>query len=343
MRKLLNTLYITTPEIYLSLKGENIIILQKEKTIGRLPLHNLEGICTFGQAGASPALMHACAEHNIYISFLSRSGRFLARVIGESKGNVILRKTQYRISDNEQESTKIAKNIIFAKISNQKWMLERMTRDYPLRLDIPAFKATSKELSKIMKKILEVKDLEQLRGFEGNAANSYYNHFNDMILQQKEDFYFHNRNRRPPTDRVNALLSFAYTLLANDVAAALEAVGLDAYVGFLHRDRPGRASLALDLMEELRGVIADRFVLSLINKKMIQSNDFLTKENGAILLTDEARKKFLKLWQERKQDTLTHPRLKEKITWGLIPHSQALLLARYLRGDSEEYPPFLWK
>lgn len=343
MRKLLNTLYITTPDIYLSLKGENIIVSQKERQLGRVPLHNLEGICTFGQAGASPALMKACADRNISLVFLSRSGRFLARVIGESKGNVVLRKTQYRISDNEGESAKISRNFIFAKVSNQKWMLERMTRDYPLRLDVPAFKATSRELSNLMKKILDTVELDELRGFEGMAANSYFKHFNDMILQQKADFYFYNRNRRPPTDNVNALLSFAYTLLANDVAAALEAVGLDAYVGFLHRDRPGRASLALDLMEELRGVLADRFVLSLINKKVIQPNDFLKKENGAILLNDDARRKFLTAWQERKQDTLTHPRLKEKITWGLVPHAQALLLARYLRGDSEEYPPFLWK
>ncbi|MBK3496454.1 type I-C CRISPR-associated endonuclease Cas1 [Viridibacillus sp. YIM B01967] len=343
MRKLLNTLYITTPDIYLSLNGENIVITQESNQLGRLPLHNLEGVCTFGHAGASPALMHACAERNISLTFLSRSGRFLARVIGESKGNVVLRKTQYRISDNEMESAKVARNFIFAKVSNQKWILERVTRDYPMRVDVPVFKETSKYLSEMMRKILNTNDLDQLRGFEGQAASSYYKLFNEMILQQKDDFYFITRNRRPPTDNVNALLSFSYTLLANDVAAALESVGLDAYVGFLHRDRPGRASLALDLMEELRGVVADRFVLSLINKKVIQSKDFLKKENGAVLLTDDARKKFLKAWQERKQEQLTHPRLKEKITWGLVPYTQALLLARFLRGDSDEYPPFLWK
>lgn len=343
MRKLLNTLFITTPEIYLSLKGENVVITKEDEQLGRLPLHNLEAICTFGYAGASPALMHACAKNNISLSFLSRSGRFLARVIGESKGNVVLRKTQYRISESELESTKVARNFIFAKVSNQKWILERMTRDYPLRIDVPALKQVSSDLSLLMKQILNVNDLEQLRGYEGQAANSYFKCFNQMILQQKEDFYFKTRNRRPPTDNVNALLSFSYTLLTNDVLAALEAVGLDAYVGFLHRDRPGRASLALDVMEELRGVIADRFVLKVINKKILKSSDFLKKENGAVLLTDDGRKKFIRAWQERKQEPLTHTYLNEKINWGLVPHAQAMLLARYLRGDLEEYPPFLWK
>lgn len=343
MRKLLNTLYITTPDAYLSLKGENVIVSKDDQQLGRIPLHNLESICTIGWAGASPALMYACTERNISLCFLSTSFQFKARVIGESRGNVVLRKTQYRVSDNEKESAKIARNFIFAKISNQKWILERATRNYPMRIDVPAFKETSKYLSEIMRKILDTEDLELLRGLEGNAANSYFKHFNEMILQQKNDFNFNKRNRRPPTDNVNALLSFSYTLLTNDVASALESVGLDAYVGFLHRDRPGRASLALDLMEELRAVIADRFVLNLINKKMITSKDFVRKENGAVLLTDEGRKVFLKAWQDRKQDQVTHPRLNERIPWGLVPYCQALLLARFLRGDEEEYAPFLWK
>lgn len=279
MRKLLNTLFITTPDIYLSLKGENVVVTKDETQLGRIPLHNLESICTFGYAGASPALMHACASQNIALTFLSRSGRFLARVIGESKGNVVLRKVQYRISDNEVESAKIARNFIFAKVANQKWILERMTRDYPMRLDVPALKQTSSELSNSLKDILQTNDLEQLRGFEGQAAYNYFKCFDQMILQQREAFFFKTRNRRPPTDNVNALLSLAYTLLSSDVAAALEAVGLDAYVGFLHRDRPGRASLALDVMEELRGVVADRFVLKIINKKILTVNDFVQKEN----------------------------------------------------------------
>ncbi len=343
MKKLLNTLFVTTPDIYLSLKGENVVVSKDEEQLGRLPLHNLEAICTFGYAGASPALMYACAEKNISLTFLSRSGKFLARVIGESKGNVVLRKTQYRMSDNHVESVKIARNFIFAKVSNQKWILERMTRDYPMRIDVPAFKQVSGELSKLLKQIIETSDLEQLRGVEGQAANSYFKCFNQMILQQKDHFYFKTRNRRPPTDNVNALLSLSYTLLANDIASAVENVGLDAYVGFLHRDRPGRASLALDLLEELRGVVADRFVLKVINKKIVNDQDFVRKESGAVLLTEDGRKKFIKAWQDRKQEELKHPFLNEKINWGLVPHAQAMLFARFLRGDLEEYPPFLWK
>lgn len=343
MRKLLNTLFITTSDIYLTVKGENVIVLKDDTQLGRIPFHNLEAICTFGYAGASPSLMYACAERNVALSFLSQSGRFLARVVGESKGNVVLRKTQYRLSDNETESAKIARNFIFAKVANQKWILERMTRDYPLRIDVPYFKQISSQLSEYLKEILATDDLERLRGLEGQSANNYFKCFDDMILQQKEAFYFKHRNRRPPLDNINALLSFAYTLLANDVASALENVGLDAYVGFLHRDRPGRQSLALDVMEELRGVVADRFVLKIVNKKIVNVKDFVTKENGAVMLTDDGRKKFIQAWQERKQETLTHPYLKEKINWGLVPHAQAMLLARFLRGDLEEYPPFLWK
>lgn len=343
MKKLLNTLFITQPDVYLSLDGDNIVLLKEQEKLGRLPLHNLEAVVSFGYTGASPALMGYCADRNISLIFLTKNGRFLARVIGQSRGNVILRKKQYRISEDETVSAKIARNFIVGKIYNQKWMIERMTRDYPLRVDVPQFKEVSKQLSSIILEVRACEDLESLRGWEGQAAVSYNKIFNQMILQQKEDFYFTLRSRRPPLDNVNAMLSFAYTLLANDMAAALEGVGLDAYVGFLHRDRPGRASLALDVMEELRGVYADRFVLSLINKKVMNKDDFFKKENGAIIMTDEARKKFLAAWQNKKQDKITHPYLGEKISWGLVPHSQALLLARYLRTDLDEYPPFLWK
>ena len=218
-----------------------------------------------------------------------------------------------------------------------------MTRDHPMRIDVEQFKDTSAQLSLIIDEVMECSDLESLRGWEGQAAIAYNKVFNQMILQQKEDFYFKLRTRRPPQDNVNAMLSFAYILLANDVTSALETVGLDAYVGFLHRERPGRASLGLDVMEELRGVFADKFVLNLINNRVINSNDFIKKENGAVLMKDEARKKFLSAWQRRKQDKLTHPYLKEKIVWGLVPYTQSLLLARYLRGDIDQYPPFLWK
>ncbi|MCL1989572.1 MAG: type I-C CRISPR-associated endonuclease Cas1c [Defluviitaleaceae bacterium] len=343
MRKLLNTLFITQPDIYLSLDGDNVVVLQNDTKLGRVPLHNLESIVTFGYTGASPALMGYCAKRHISIVFLKPNGRFLARVIGESNGNVVLRKKQYRVSDDLTASCHVARNFIIGKVYNSKWILERTVRDHGLRIDVAKFKEVSNHLSEVIKAVRVCDDLEVLRGLEGQAAFSYYQIFDHMILQQKEDFYFHNRSRRPPLDHVNAMLSFAYTLLANDVAAALEGVGIDAYVGFLHRERPGRVSLALDVMEELRSVLADRFVLSLINKKIMQKHDFVKKENGAVMMTDEARKAFLSAWQTRKQEQLTHPYLKEKIPWGLVPHVQALLLARYLRGDLDEYPPFLWK
>ncbi|WP_017472780.1 type I-C CRISPR-associated endonuclease Cas1c [Amphibacillus jilinensis] len=343
MKKLLNTLFVTQPDVYLSLNGDNIVLSKEKEKIARIPLHNLESIVSFGYTGASPQLMGYCAEQNISLVFLKQSGQFLARVSGKSKGNVVLRKEQYRLSDDERQSALIARNFIIGKVYNNKWILERMTRDYPLRIDVDKFKSVSEHLSELLIHIRTCEDLESLRGWEGQAAFSYNSVFDAMILQQRDDFYFKSRNRRPPLDNVNALLSFVYTLLANDTAAALETVGLDAYVGFLHRDRPGRVSLALDLMEELRGVYADRFVLSIINKKVLNKEDFLKKENGAIILKEEGRKKLLKAWQTKKQDKITHPYLAEKISWGLVPYAQSMLLARYLRGDLDEYPPFLWK
>lgn len=343
MRILLNTLFVNQTDVYLALDGGNVVLLKEEEKLGRVPLHNLESIVTFGYTGASPALMGYCAENNISLTFCTKNGRFLARVIGKSKGNVILRKRQYRFSDDERISALIARNFILGKTYNAKWILERMTRDYPLRINIESFKEVSSSLTDLCLAIKECQDLEILRGLEGQAAISYNNLFNSMILQQKDVFSFKRRTRRPPLDRVNALLSFAYTLLANDTGSALETVGLDAYVGFLHRDRPGRISLALDMMEELRGVYADRFVLTLINRKEINKNHFVAKENGAIIMTEDGRKVFLKAWQEKKQEKITHPYLGEKISWGLVPYAQAILLARYLRGDLDEYPPFLWK
>ena len=343
MKKLLNTLFITSPDAYLSLDGENIVVSREGERVGRYPLHNLEAVCTFGHAGASPALMGACAKRDIAITFLTRNGHFLARVIGESRGNVILRKEQYRISDDETHSAIVARNFILGKVYNNKWILERATRDYPLRIDVDKLKKVSASLSEVMKSIRSVEDLETLRGFEGTAAVQYNSVFDELILQQKEQFYFKSRNRRPPLDNVNALLSFTYTLLANDMGAALESVGLDAYVGFLHRDRPGRASLALDMMEELRGVYAERFVLSLINKKIVNDKGFTRKESGAVIMDDDTRRKVIMSWQEKKQNKIQHPFLNEKIPWGLVPYAQSLLLARFIRGDLDEYPPFFWK
>lgn len=343
MRQLLNTLYITATDRYLSLDGENVVVLSNNEIIGRVPLHNLEGIVSYGYTGASPALMGACAKRNISLSFMTGYGKFLARVTGEIKGNVVLRKEQYRISDNDDKSLEIAKNFIRGKIFNEKSVLDRATRDYPNRLNTIKFKEISLYIKKLFPQIEAVVNDEQLRGVEGQSAKLYFSLFDDLILQQKEDFYFRNRNRRPPLDNVNALLSFSYAMLMNMCASALETVGLDPYVGFLHKDRSGRASLALDLMEEFRAIYADRFVITLINKKMINKNGFIEKENGAVIMEDNTRREFLTAWQKKKQEILTHPFLEEKIEWGMLPYAQALLLARYIRGDLDAYPPFMWK
>lgn len=342
MKKLLNTLFITSSDAYMALDGENIVVKIDEKK-NRVPLHNIEAIVTSGYLGASPALMRKCAEKNIGITFLTNSGKFGSRVTGGTTGNVTLRKKQYRLSDIEEGSLEIARHFIIGKLYNQRWMLERMTRENPMRIDVERFKQISGELKKYIEAIRQVGDLESLRGIEGQAANRYFLLFDQMILQQKSDFGFYGRNRRPPLDNVNAMLSLAYTLLAQECAAALETVGLDPYVGFMHQDRPGRASLALDLMEELRGIYADRFVLTLINKKIVTEKDFVKKESGAVILTDNGRRIFFQKWQEKKQEQIQHPFLGEKINWGLVPYTQALLLSRFLRDDLDGYPPFLWK
>lgn len=343
MRKLLNTLYVTSENSYLTLDGENIIVYEEKQEIGRLPLHNLEGIVSFGYRGTSPALMGACADRNISLCYMTPQGKFLARVTGKIKGNVILREQQYRSSQDEEVSLSIAKNCILGKIYNSRWVLERAIRDHGLQIDVEKVKSASDNLKKSLEYIKECQSKEQLRGYEGEAASIYFGVFDQLILQQKKDFPFHGRNKRPPLDNMNAMLSFVYTLLTNTVASALESVGLDPYVGYLHTERPGRVSLALDMIEELRAVFADRFVLSLVNKKIVSGKCFKQKENGAVLLDDEFRKRLLAEWQSKKKETLTHPYLKEKVEWGMVPYVQAMLLARYLRGDLDGYPVFLWK
>lgn len=343
MKRLLNTLYITSPSRYLSLDGENVVVLEKDTEIGRIPLHNLEAIVTFGYTGASPALMGACAARGIGLTFLTGSGRFLARVSGEVYGNVTLRKEQYRVSENQSASLEIAKNCIAGKVYNSRWVLERAIRDYPMRLDVEKLRCKSQFLQETLKKIPGCDSAGSLLGLEGEAASVYFSVFDDLILQQKDIFQFHGRNRRPPTDKINAMLSFAYTLLTSMCASALETVGLDPYVGFYHTDRPGRKSLALDLIEELRSVMADRFILTLINKKVVSQEGFLQKENGAVIMDENLRKIFLSAWQKKKQEMITHPFLGEKVEWGMVPYVQAMLLARYLRGDLDAYPPFFWK
>lgn len=343
MRKLLNTLFILSEETYLSLDGENIVILAENSEKRRFPLHMLENIMCFSYKGASPALMGACAERKIGLSFFLPNGKFLAGVHGKEYGNVLLRKQQYRISDDKEQGLQYAKNMMIGKVYNSRWTLERTARDHKERVDYESIRKVSAELQEGLLKIRTVENIDQLRGIEGELASRYFSIFNELILNQKDDFIFQTRNRRPPMDCVNALLSFAYAVVERECANALRSVGLDPFVGFMHTDRPGRESMALDTMEEFRSILCDRFVLTLINTKTVRKDSFMKGDDGAVLLNDKGRKIFFNNWQNRKRELITHPFLKEKMEWGLVPYIQALLLARTIRGDIEEYPPFLWK
>lgn len=343
MRKLLNTLFILSEETYLSLDGENIVILAENSEKRRFPLHMLENIMCFSYKGASPALMGACAERKIGLSFFSPNGKFLAGVHGKEYGNVLLRKQQYRISDDKEQGVQYAKNMMIGKVYNSRWTLERTARDHKERVDYESIRKISAELQEGLLKIRTVDNIDQLRGIEGELASRYFSVFDELILNQKDDFIFQTRNRRPPMDRVNALLSFAYAVVERECANALRSVGLDPFVGFMHTDCPGRESMALDIMEEFRSILCDRFVLTLINTKTVRKDSFMKGDDGAVLLNDKGRKIFFNNWQNRKRELITHPFLKEKMEWGLVPYIQALLLARTIRGDIEEYPPFLWK
>lgn len=342
MKKLLNTLYITSEDAYLSLDGENIEVnFAEEKK--KFPLHTLESIICFSYKGASPALMGKCAENNIQLSFFSPYGKYLASTSDIVNGNVLLRRKQFRVADDDAQSLNIAKNFIIGKLYNSKYVLLRCARDHSLQVDVNSLKGAADAIQKNMYEAVNAKSTDELRGIEGSAASTYFGVFDEMILQNKKVFRFTSRNRRPPTDNVNALLSLSYSLLGNDCASALMSVGLDPYVGFMHSDRPGRTSLALDLMEELRPVFADRFILTLINNRVLDRGDFVRHESGAVQLIDDGRKRFLSEWQKKKKEELTHPFLEEKITWGMVPYAQAMLLARHLRGDIDQYPPFFWK
>ena len=343
MRKLLNTLFVTSEDKYLALENQNVVVWNGDERVAQYPLVMLEGIVSFSYKGASPALMGACAERNIQLTFLTPRGRFLARSCGMENGNVLLRRAQYRTADSNADACRIARNMIFGKAFNTRWIIERALRDHAMRVDAEALKQVSARMAAQLPAIETAEDLDTLRGLEGNVSADYFSVFNELILVKNSEFVFDGRNRRPPRDNVNAMLSFAYVLLANDCASALESVGLDAYVGFMHTDRPGRASLALDLMEELRGPVADRLVLTLINNRMVQDKHFDRREDGSVLLNADGRKILLAAWQNHKKEEITHPYLKEKIPWGLAPYVQSLLLARYLRGDLDGYPPFLWK
>jgi len=343
MRKLLNTLYVTTPKSYLSLDGENIVILLDEDEKFRIPFINIEGIVCFGYMGASPALMGKCADNNISLSFLRPNGEFMARVTGKTKGSVYLRKAQYSFHDDNERCLGFAKDIIAAKLCNAKFTLDRTIRDNKEKINTVNLEKISSSLKTAIKGATDFYDKDELRGFEGANAKQYFSVFNDMILQQKEHFIFTERTKRPPLDNVNCILSYIYTILTLEISSAIETVGLDPYVGFYHELRAGRASLAVDLIEELRSYMADRFVLSMINLKKISHKEFVEKEGGGILMSDDGRRKILTEWQERKKEVITHPFIDEKIEVGLIPYIQAQLLARFLRGDLEEYPPFLCK
>lgn len=338
MKKLLNTLYITTPESYISKEGENVVVSIQQKEVFRISVLNVESIVTFGYMGASPGLMKLCADHGIGLTFLSPNGRFISRIQGQVRGNVLLRKQQYKLSDDITFSTNIAKTCIAGKIQNYRNILCRFERDYGGNKDVDS---VINELARIKRLVLLSEDKEVVRGLEGEAACSYFSVLPYLIINQKSDFLFVGRNRRPPKDAVNAMLSLAYTLLTNDVTSALESVGLDPYVGFLHTLRPGRASLALDMVEELRAYMGDRFVLSLINRKQITTSDFIYQGDEGVMLTEKGRKTFLTAWQTRKKEMMTHPFLKEKIPIGLIPFVQAMLMARCVRGDLDAYPVFL--
>lgn len=340
MRKLLNTLYVTTPEAYLSKDGLNIVVSVKQQEVFRIPAINIEGIVTFGYMGASPGLMKLCSDSGISLTFLSPNGRFISRVQGATRGNVLLRKAQYALSDDEEWSLHVAQLMIAAKIQNYRNVLRRYIRDYGECLEV---EEAVKMLDANKRDVLDAEDKTKLMGFEGIASNAYFEVLPNLILNQKESFPFNGRNRRPPKDAVNAMLSLAYTLIANDCTAALETVGLDPYVGFLHALRPGRTSLALDMMEEFRAYLGDRFVLSLINKRQITPKDFLYQGDNGVVMTDNGRKTFITAWQNRKRETLIHPYLNEKVEIGLLPYVQAMMLARYVRKDIDNYPVFLIK
>lgn len=343
MRHLLNTLYVFTEDLYLALDGENVVAKRSGKEVSRIPLHTLEGIQTFSYAGASPALMGACAERGIELSFFNQRGRFLVDVQGRKYGNVLLRKEQFKASLDKDQSLEIARNFILGKVFNSRWVLERATRDHALRIDVDRVKRSSARLADALHSIRECDSLDSLRGIEGDAAATYFSVFGELILQDEETFSFSGRNRRPPLDAVNAMLSLFYSVLSIDCSSALQGVGLDPYVGFLHVDRPGRRSLALDCMEELRPIFVDRFVLTAINNRMVDKTHFSMRETGEVYLSDKGRRSLFDFWQKRKREAISHPFLKEKVPRGLVPFVQAQLLAKRLRGDLDGYPPFLWK
>ena len=343
MRKLLNTLYITTPKSYLSLDGENLVVLLEEQEKFRIPFVNIEAIVCFGYMGASPALMGKCADDGVALSFLQPNGEFLAKIVGKTKGNIQLRLAQFYAYENEEQCLDFAKKIISAKLANTRFVLERAIRDNQDNWDVSGLEEVSTYLKGSIPRLQECGDILSLMGVEGVCAKQYFGVFGQMIVQQRRQFVITERNKRPPLDPVNCMLSYLYTILGLEIQSALETVGLDPALGFMHSTRSGRASLAQDLIEELRAILVDRTVLTLINLKQISEKDFVQKEGGAVLMTEDGRKKILSAWQEKKKEIITHPIIGEKIEIGLLPFVQAQLLSRYLRGDLDTYHPFLAK
>jgi CRISP-associated protein Cas1 len=343
MKQHLNTLFVTTQGAYLHQYGEALVVKVEDETRLQLPLHTLGGVVCFGRVNMSPWLMSRCAERGIAISFLSEQGRFLARVQGFTPGNVLLRREQYRRADDSTAATHLARNIVAAKLANARTVLLRSLRDYPAADGRELIQAACARLAWLVQQVPAVADLDAVRGVEGEGANVYFGVFDALITAQRGEFSFRSRSRRPPLDNVNALLSFLYAMLGHDARAACESAGLDAQVGFLHRDRPGRPGLALDLMEEFRPLIADRLVLSLINRQQVKPDGFRKTEAGGVEMDDATRKVVLTAYQKRKQDTLMHPFLEEETTVGMLVHLRARLLARHLRGDLDAYPPFIWR
>ena len=336
-----NTLYVTTQGTYLCVERENLVARLNSETVGRFPLHMLEGIVCFGNVAMSPFLMGRASERGIGISFLSERGRFLARVVGEASGNVLLRREQFKRAEDEVAAAHLARAFVAGKVANARSLLLRSLRDHPDAEGRQALREAVHGLAGSLHNLQREPDLEATRGIEGNAARTYFQVFGNLIVTQRTGFPFTGRSRRPPLDRVNALLSFIYTLLIHDASSAVQVVGLDPQVGFLHRYRPGRPGLALDLVEELRPLLGDRLGITLINRRQVRENGFEIRETGGVSMDEDTRKTVLKAYQERKQEEITHPFLNEKTTVGMVVHLQALLLARHLRGDLDAYPPFI--
>ena len=340
MRRHLNTIYVTSEGAYCRKDGANIVVEVDKQEKGRAPIHVIGGLVCLGRASISPSLMNACAEAGVTISFLTEHGRFLARVEGPRSGNVLVRRTQHRTADDPVKSLIIAKGVVTAKLANQRTVMRRALRDYG---DVSPLADAEARMTHVARRALAAADMDILRGCEGEGAALYFGAFDAMIRHDDPKFAFIGRSRRPPLDRINALLSFLYAVLGNDCRGALEGVGLDPAIGFLHADRPGRMSLALDLMEEMRPVLADRLTLSLINRRQLAVSDFDESETGAVLLNEAGRKTVLTAFSERKRQVLRHPFLGEDMPLGLVTHVQAQMLARHLRGDMDGYPGFIWK